>query len=113
MCNYKKFVYYHCSRQINHDCKELFVRVAVIEQERMKMCDELITELAELEQGLRSAIEKFTVMMKATHTGYGKKNLIAGYVKYVLQEGSEFEKTRLVRNLKVALELHRKRLIKT
>lgn len=109
--NHKKFVYYHCSRQVNHNCDEPFVRVEVIEQELVKMCDELIKDLTELEPGLRSAIEKFTLMMRATHKGYGKKNLIAGYVKYVLKEGSEFEKTRLVRNLKIKLVLHNKTII--
>lgn len=109
--NHKKFVYYHCSRQVKHDCSEPFVRVEVIEQELIKICDELITDLTELEPGLRGAIDKFTLMMKATHKGYGKKNLIAGYVKYVLQEGSEFEKTRLVRNLRLKLALHDKSII--
>jgi hypothetical protein len=50
-------------------------------------------------------------MMKATHKGYGKKNLIAGYVKYVLQEGSEFEKTRLVRSLNIKLALHDRNIV--
>jgi len=47
----------------------------------------------------------------ASTYGYGKKNMIAGYVKYVLQEGTEFEKTRLVRNLKIKLALQNKKLI--
>jgi hypothetical protein len=108
--NHKKFVYYHCSRQVKLNCPEPFVRVEVIEQELVKLCDKLITDLTELEPGLRGAIEKFTRMMRATNNGYDKKNLITGYVKYVLQEGSEFEKTRLVRNLHVDLALHDRRL---
>ena len=76
------------------------------------MCDALITDTAELEPGLRNALDKFALMMKATHKGYGKKNMIAGYVKYVLQEGTEFEKTRLVRNLDIKLALHDKKLVR-
>ncbi len=109
--NHKRFVYYHCSRQVKHDCPEPFVRAEVIEQELVKLCDTLITDLTELEPGLRGAIDKFTRMMRATNTGYAKKNLISGYVKYVLQEGSVFEKTRLVRNLKATLALHDKQLV--
>lgn len=108
----RKFVYYHCSRQVNHDCIEPFVREEVIVLELVGMCDELITDTAELEPGLRNALDKFALMMKATHKGYGKKNMIAGYVKYVLQEGTEFEKTRLVRNLKIKLALHDKKLVR-
>lgn len=108
----RKFVYYHCSRQVNHDCTEPFVREEVIVQELVGMCDELITDTAELEPGLRNALDKFALMMRSTHKGYGKKNMIAGYVKYVLQEGSEFEKTRLVRNLNISLALHEKKLVR-
>lgn len=108
----RKFVYYHCSRQVNHDCTEPFVREEIIVKELVSMCDELITDSAVLEPGLRNAIDKFALMMRATHKGYGKKNMIAGYVKYVLQEGSEFEKTRLVRNLNIKLALHEKKLVR-
>jgi hypothetical protein len=104
-------VYYHCSRQVNHDCKEPFVREEDITEELVKLCDHLITDLSALEPGLRNAIDKFSKMMRVTHKGYGKKNLTAGYVKYVLQEGSEFEKTRLVRNLNIKLVLHDRQLI--
>lgn len=107
-----KFVYYHCSRQVNHDCTEPFVREEIIVKELVSMCDELITDTADLEPGLRNALDKFALMMRATHKGYGKKNMISGYVKYVLQEGSEFEKTRLVRNLNINLALHDKKLVR-
>lgn len=106
-----KFVYYHCSRQVNHDCTEPFVREEIIVKELVSMCDELITDTADLEPGLRNALDKFALMMRATHKGYGKKNMVSGYVKYVLQEGSEFEKTRLVRNLNIKLALHDKKLV--
>ena len=108
---HQKFVYYHCSRQVKHNCPEPFVRVELIEKELIRLCDRLITDLSDLEPGLRAAIDKFIRMMKATHKGYGKKNLMAGYVKYVLQEGSEFEKTRLVRNLKIGLALSNRKLV--
>ena len=109
--NTSRFVYYHCSRQVNHDCKEPFVREKDITDELIKLCDQLITDLTVLEPGLRNAIDKFSKMMKVTHKSYGQKNMTAGYVKYVLQEGSEFEKTRLVRNLKLKLALHDRKVI--
>lgn len=85
---------------------------ALIVSELILMCDELITDTTKLEPGLRDAIDKFTKMMLVTHKTFGKKNMIGGYVKYVLAEGSQFEKTRLVRNLGIRLALHERKLVK-
>ena len=49
-------------------------------------------------------------MMKSS--GNTDTDVAAGYIKYVLQEGSEFEKTRLIRNLKIKLALHDKKLVR-
>lgn len=89
--NTRRFVYYHCSRQVDNNCREPFVREADIVSELILMCDELITDTTKLEPGLRDAIDKFTKMMLVTHKTFGKKNMIGGYVKYVLAEGSQFE----------------------
>ena len=72
------------------------------------MRDELIADLREVEPGLREAIEKFTRMMSVTNENYDKQKMIGGYIKYVLHEGSLFEKTRLIRNIKMKLFLHDK-----
>ncbi len=108
----QKFVYYHCSRQVKYDCPQPYVRDKVIIEELKKLSRELINDIDELEPGLRKAIEKYILMMRATHKSYAKKNLVPGYIKYVLEEGSVFEKTRLVRNLNINLALHDKKLIK-
>lgn len=107
-----QFIYYHCSRQVDHDCKEPYISEKGIVEELCNMRNELITDLREVEPGLRDAIDKFTKMMTITHTNYIKKEMIGGYIKYVLHEGSLFEKTRLVRNINVSLTLHDKKLIK-
>ena len=51
--------------------------------------------------------------MKVTHETYSAAEMIGGYIKYVLRDGTLFEKTRLVRNLDVKLALHDRKLIKT
>jgi hypothetical protein len=106
----KKHVYYHCSRQVDYDCTEKYVTRETIICELTGMCGDLITDMSTLEPGLRGAISKFGLMMKST--GNVDSDVAAGYVKYVLQEGSEFEKTRLIRNLKVKLALHDKRVVR-
>lgn len=107
-----RHVYYHCSRQVQYDCPEPYVKEPAIVQGLIKLSDELITDLTELEPGLRQAIDKYVAMMRSTHPTYAKKNLIPGYIKYVLEHGSEFEKTRLVRNLNVSLALRNKEVVK-
>jgi hypothetical protein len=106
-----RFVYYHCSRQVDHECKEPFVRDKAITSELIKFCDELITDITILEPGLKDAIDKYTRMMKSTYKST-EINMVAGYVKYVLNEGSQFEKTRLIRNLDIKLALHDRELVR-
>lgn len=106
-----KFVYYHCSRQVKLDCKEPYAREQDLVDGLSLMCNELIMNLGEVEPGLRDAISKFTRMMKITHETYRAKNMVGGYIKYVLRDGTPFEKTRLVRNLSVKLALHDRKLV--
>ncbi len=110
--NTSVFTYYHCSRQVDRTCKEGFAREQDIADQLGEMCDELITDISELEPGLRDAIDKFTRMMSVTQNTSDKKRIVGAYIKYVLKEGSVFEKTRLVRNLKVSLALHDRKLVR-
>lgn len=50
-------------------------------------------------------------MMKVTHETYASTEMIGAYIKYVLRDGTLFEKTRLVRNLQVGLLLHKRKLV--
>ena len=108
-----RFVYYHCSRQVKLDCKEPYAREQDIVDELSLMCDELITDLDDIEPGLREAISKFTRMMKITHDTHSSEEMVGGYVKYVLCDGTLFEKTRLVRNLSVELALRDRKLVRS
>lgn len=74
---------------------------------------ELITDLGEVEPGLLEAINKFTRMMKVTHETYSATEMTGGYIKYVLRDGTLFEKTRLIRNLSVELALHDRKLVRS
>jgi hypothetical protein len=76
------------------------------------MCNELITDLTMIEPGLRDAIDKFTKMMKVTHETYSSMEMVGGYIKYVLRDGTLFEKTRLVRNIGIDLALHDRQVVK-
>lgn len=106
-----RHVYYHCSRQVKYDCPEPFAKESDIVQGLMRFSCDLITDLSEVEPGMRLAINKYKNMMLSSLPLYQEKQLLSGYIKYVLEHGSEFEKTRLVRNLKINLALHNRDVI--
>lgn len=103
--------YYHCSRQIDRTCKEPYAKEDDIINQLSMMCNELITDIRNVEPSLRGAIDKFAKMMDITHGEHSHRNAIGLYIQYVLHNGTNFEKTRLVRNLDVRLALHERKLV--
>lgn len=115
--NYKNgtvgvFMYYHCSRQVDYHCKEPFGREEDIVNGLIEHCNGLISDTPQLEFGLQSAIEKFTKILKSANKSYSEKLAIGSYIKYVVQDGTDFEKTRLIRNLDSKLALHNRKIVK-
>jgi len=104
--------YYHCSRQVDRKCKELFVTEQSVIEQLSAMCNDLVFKPDQVEPGLTTAMRKFSNMMSITHDEQDKHNLTAAYIKYVLNNGSTFEQTRLVRNLKADLALHDRKLVR-
>lgn len=110
--NTKTFTYYHCSRQVDRNCSEPYARESDIADQLSLMCNELITDIQAVELNLRNAIYKFARMMAITHTEQDQKTMIGAYIKYVLKNGTKYEKTRLIRNLDIKLALHNRKLVK-
>lgn len=104
-----RFVYYHCSRQVKYDCAELFARESDIANSLIEICEILSLEGAE--PGLKQAINRFALMTGVAHNGLTSDRLHGNYIKYVVRDGTEFEKTRLVRNLNTNLALHNRQVI--
>jgi hypothetical protein len=76
------------------------------------MCKELITDIQIVELNLRNAIDKFARMMVVTHSDKDQGAMIGSYIKYVVKNGTNYEKTRLIRNLDIKLVLHDGMLIR-
>ena len=98
---------------MDYDCKEPFVTEAAIANELSELGGNIIFDLFNLEPGLAQAIKKFAKMVSLTSDTCVKNNIIKTYIRYVVNEGSLFEKTRLVRNLQVDLSLHERKLVAT
>jgi site-specific DNA recombinase len=88
----KKFVYYHCSRQVEYTCTEPYAREEDIVEGLSVLCNELITDTSKLEPGLKIAMDKFMRMIRST--GGDTTTARGAYIRYVLREGTSFEKTR-------------------
>jgi len=99
----KRYVYYHCSRQIDYDCREPFVRQDMIIKGLVDLSSGFQIESKDCEPGLRAAVTRYGLMVTTNRP-------FEGYAKYVLEHGTDFEKTRLVRNLGVRLVLHNRQL---
>jgi DNA invertase Pin-like site-specific DNA recombinase len=106
-----RHVYYHCSRQVNYDCPEPYVKEERVVEELLKRVDQLSIEKKDIEPGFIKAVEKYSDMMSSTNPNFVKSYAIHSYAKYVLEKGSDFEKTRLVRNLDTKLAIHNRTLV--
>ena len=106
-----RFVYYHCSRQIKYDCPERFAREDAITEELTSMCYDLLDGDIQLEPGLCKALDKYEKIVQSINGIQDPKTTRGNFVKYILSDGTNFEKTRLIRNLPVRLLLHNRQLI--
>lgn len=102
----REYTYYHCSRQIDYDCKELFARESDIIAQLYAIRDKLIPDKNTLEPGLIRAIEKTSALFETTY-----ERAFHTYMKYVLYNGTKFEQTQLVRNIQVKVTLHDRKLL--
>lgn len=102
----REYTYYHCSRQVDHDCKELFARESDIVDQLYEMRNELIPNKDALDKRLKNAVSK-----TADLSGVTLDAAFDIYIRYVLHKGSKFEQTQLVRNISQTLALHERKII--
>ncbi len=106
----RRHVYYHCSFKKDLNCKEKYVKEADIVSGLTEMANELLLKTDDLEPGLKKDLEKQIKIMMLTNENMNLENAVPSYIKYIFENGSNFEKTRLVRNLDTKLTLQQKKL---
>jgi DNA invertase Pin-like site-specific DNA recombinase len=104
----QRITYYHCSRQVNHKCKEPYAREEDIVEGLRQVCSHLIKDVSLAEPGFRKALNVFARMTDCSVLSH---RLVSNYINYVLKNGTSFEKTRLVRNIDARLVLRNKELV--
>jgi len=101
-----EYIYYHCSRQVDRSCKEPFAREEDIITQLYQMRKTVLPNVRLFDPGLKNAIDK-----NATISNISFNTSFDRYVKYVLESGTLFERTRLIRNMDANLKLHDRRII--
>jgi len=110
-----RYVYYGCSRSRDLHCKNGYIR----EEELIKQLLEIIDKISLDELGTREKIEKEvkryrkfqSEVLKVKNEKIGQEEAeidIRNYAKYMLKEGTMFEKRELLANLKSKLVLKNK-----
>jgi hypothetical protein len=107
----RRHVYYHCSRQVKYDCEEPFVSHDALVEGLIAMADIFKIDKACIEPGLAKAVDNFGSIARTVNSDFQPEEAFQHYARHILQTGSEFEITRLVRNLDIKLALHDRNFI--
>jgi hypothetical protein len=95
----RNYTYYHCSRQVDLECKQKFIREEALIKELLSKSHCLGISLTTCEPGLAKAIKKYlSIADTLAPAGVRAQLDIDRYSKYVFLHGSSFEIKRLLRN---------------
>lgn len=110
-----KYIYYGCTRAKDLNCKEGYLEEKVLISQLTEIVDQIDLDKSGIKKKLKNEIERH----KKFHSGimgmkeeeYSVKDMdIRNYAKYLLSEGSIFEKRDLLINFKSHLTLYKKNI---
>ncbi|HET8581503.1 MAG TPA: recombinase family protein [Candidatus Paceibacterota bacterium] len=111
-----KYIYYGCTRSRNINCKEGYIEEKVLISQLTEIIDQIDLDRSGIKKKLEAEIERHKkfhsgIMGKADENYSVKDADIRNYAKYLLTEGSIFERRDLLTCLKSQLQLENKNLI--
>jgi DNA invertase Pin-like site-specific DNA recombinase len=108
-----RHVYYHCSRMVDITCKEPYLSESKLIEQLLAITDKLTVDGTTIDPGLTKAIEKHKSILETVdpEKKYSIQAVMKSYCKYVLEKGTDFEKTRLVRNLDTKFAVHNREIV--
>lgn len=111
-----KYIYYGCTRSRDINCKEGYIEEKVLIFQLLEIIDKIDLDQSGIKKKLEAEIERHKkfhsgIMGKAEETYHAKDADIRNYAKYLLTEGSMFEKRDLLTCLKSKIKLLDKRII--
>lgn len=110
-----KYVYYGCTRARDINCKEGYIEEKVLIFQLLEIIDKIDLDRSGIKKKLEAEIERHKkfhsgIMGKAEETYHAKDADIRNYAKYLLSEGSMFEKRDLLTCLKSKITLTNKEI---
>ena len=110
-----KYIYYGCTRARNINCKEGYIEERVLIFQLLEIIDKIDLDRSGIKKKLEAEIERHKkfhsgIMGKAEEEYHAKDADIRNYAKYLLTEGSMFEKRDLLTCLKSKIELEGKKV---
>ena len=111
-----KYVYYGCTRFRNINCKEKYIEEKMLIIQLLEIIDQIDLDKSGIKKKLEEEIERHKkfhsgLMGKAEEEYRVKEVDIRNYAKYLLTEGSMFEKRELLGSFKSKITLINKNLI--
>lgn len=100
-----KYIYYGCTRARDINCKEGYIEEKVLIFQLLEIIDKIDLDRSGIKKKLEAEIERHKkfhsgIMGKAEETYHAKDADIRNYAKYLLTDGTIFEKRDLLSNLK-------------
>jgi DNA invertase Pin-like site-specific DNA recombinase len=110
-----KYIYYGCTRAKDINCKEGYIEERVLIAQLLEIIDKIDLDKSGIKRKLEAEIERHKkfhsgIMGKAEQEYYAKDADIRNYAKYLLTEGSMFEKRDLLTCLKSKITVKDKTL---
>jgi DNA invertase Pin-like site-specific DNA recombinase len=110
-----KYIYYGCTRAKNINCKEGYIEERVLIAQLLEIIDKIDLDRSGIKKKLETEIERHKkfhsgIMGKAEEEYHAKDADIRNYAKYLLTEGSMFEKRDLLTCLKSKIILKTKNI---
>ncbi|MEO6536205.1 MAG: recombinase family protein [Candidatus Paceibacterota bacterium] len=110
-----KYIYYGCTRSKDINCKEGYIEEKILINQLTEIIDQVDLDHSGIKKKLEAEIERHKkfhsgIMGKAEEIYYAKEADIRNYAKYLLTEGSMFEKRDLLTCLKSKIVLNNKRV---
>lgn len=110
-----KYIYYGCTRARNINCKEGYIEERVLIKELLEIVDKIDLDQSGIKKKLEVEIERHKkfhsgIMGKPKEEYSAKDTDVRNYAKYLLTEGSIFEKRDLLGCLKSKIKLKDKKV---
>lgn len=109
--NTHRYVYYHCSRGKDRDCKEGALREEELLRQLLQIVDKIDLNEIEVKENIMQEVNryrKFSYGVLGQETNFEQRPLnadIRNYAKYILSDGTKDEKRKLLSCLKNKIEI--------